>query len=161
MSERTPVNPHGFEEHKLQRELLQRNVELFDSHQADTRQRVDTLAKTIFVLSGGALTVSLGIFLRESAPPLTPEQLCVLQFSWWALFSGMAGFAFVVGIMIVQGFLIGEAWRAQLEGKNKEASPTLLKATVIANWVFGLPAFFAFIAGLGGLAWLASAIVGP
>ena len=114
---RTPVNPHGFDEHKLDRELLQRNVELFSSHQADTRNRVDTLAKAIFVLSGGALTVSLGIFLRESAPLLTPVQTLVLKLSWWGLFGGMAGFALIVAILIVQAFLLGEVWRAN-SGSN-------------------------------------------
>lgn len=73
----------------------------------------------------------------------------------------MAGFAVVVGIMITQAFMIGQAWEAQLEGKSKTVNPLGLKITVIANWIVGVPAFFAFLFGLGGMAWLASAVVGP
>jgi hypothetical protein len=88
MAERSPLNPHAFDEHKLNRELLQRNVELYASHQADTRKRVDTLAKAIFLLSGGSLTVTLGIFLRESAPVLSSDQTLLLRLALWALFGG-------------------------------------------------------------------------
>ena len=120
----------------------------------------NSVNKAIFVLSGGALTVSLGIFLRDSAPDLTPSQLFVLRCSWLGLFAGMAGFATVVGIMIVQAFVLGESWRGRLEGKGQTSRGCFVKATVVANWLVGVPAFFAFLFGLGALAWLASSVVG-
>ena len=47
------------------------NLELFNAHQEDVRRRADSLAKSIFVLSGGTLTVSIGVFTGSSAPDLT------------------------------------------------------------------------------------------
>jgi len=62
------------------------DLELFNAHQEDVRRRADSLAKAIFVLSGGTLTVSIGIFTGGSAPELTTDLLCVLKASWWSLF---------------------------------------------------------------------------
>ncbi len=161
MAERSPINPHAFDEHKLDRELLQRNVELYTAHQADTRQRVDTLAKAIFVLSGGSLTVALGIFLRESAPTLSSDQTFVLRLALWALFVGMAGFAVIIGVMIAQAYTVGRNWERQLRGQKETGlSKRLLSVSQIFNWTVGVVAFFSFLLGLGAFAWLASSIVG-
>jgi hypothetical protein len=161
MAERSPTNPHAFDEHKLSRELVQRNVELYTAHQADTRHRVDTLAKAIFVLSGGSLTVALGIFLRESAPALSPDQTLVLRVALWALFAGMAGFAVILGVMITQAYSVGSNWERQLKGQAPTLlSKRLLPVSQIFNWTVGVVAFLSFLLGLGALAWLASSIVG-
>jgi hypothetical protein len=42
-----PVNPHHFDEVRLAADQRLKAIELFDKQQADTRQRVDTLAKAI------------------------------------------------------------------------------------------------------------------
>ena len=68
---RTPLNPHAFDEIKLREDVNQKIIDRFSAYQTDTRQRVDTLIKSIFVLSGGALTISIGVFLRHEAPKLT------------------------------------------------------------------------------------------
>lgn len=69
--ERPEINPHAFDSFKLQEEVKQKILDRVSAHLTDTRQRVDTLIKSIFVLSGGALTISIGVFLRHEAPQLT------------------------------------------------------------------------------------------
>jgi hypothetical protein len=159
---REPINPHGFDEHKLNTELAQRNLENFNEHQADTRARVDTLAKLVFAISGGALTISLGLFLRENAPVLDASQAALLRSSWLCLFAGMAGFALVLATLITQAYLLSIDWRAQLEGKEpRSAFFTWSRRTEFVSWFFGLPAFISFLYGLGSLAWLAMSLVHP
>src|SRR5665647_740545 len=106
--ERQPINPHAFEEIKLREEVNQKIIDRFSAYQTDTRQRVDTLIKAIFVLSGGALTISIGVFLRHEAPQLTPRITELLQYSWYLLFFSLAAAAIVLFIMVVQGYYIGE-----------------------------------------------------
>ena len=53
--QKTPTNTDAFDEIKLREEVNQKIIDRFSAFQADTRQRVDTLIKSIFVISGGAL----------------------------------------------------------------------------------------------------------
>ncbi len=156
---RPPINPHAFDEHKLGVELAQRNIELLSEHWSETRKRVDTMAKTIFLLSGGALTVSFGIFIRQDSPLLTGFQSSVLRCSWWSLFGSMVGFALILGILIIQSSLQGSIWGAEFAGSKPTFSAKWVAATARLNWLLGVFAFALFIGGLGALAWLASQIV--
>jgi hypothetical protein len=156
---RPPINPHAFDEHKLGVELAQRNIELLSEHWSETRKRVDTMAKTVFLLSGGALTVSLGVFIRQDAPVLTAFQSSVLSCSWWSLFGSMVGFALILGILIIQASLQGSIWGAEFAGRKPTFSVKWVTATEWLNWLLGVSAFALFVIGLGALAWLASQIV--
>lgn len=158
--ERTPINPHAFEEVKLREEVNQRIIDRFSAYQADTRQRVDTLIKAIFVLSGGALTISIGVFLRQEAPQLTPRITELLQYSWYLLFFSLAAAAIVLFIMITQAYYIGELWnRAQKTGKNTIETDLGLKISRILNWCFGITGFVSFLAGLWMLAFVSVAAI--
>lgn len=59
------------------------SLEQFNAHQQDVSARTDSLAKAIFVLSGGALSISIGIFSNlDKIPKYTAS---VLKLSWWSL----------------------------------------------------------------------------
>jgi hypothetical protein len=152
----SPSNPHGWDQHKLDVEVAQRNRENFDAHQADTRNRVDTLVKLVFAVSGGALTVSLGIFLREGAPELTGDQRILLHVAWGSLFGSVAGFATLLGNLIVQAGMVAAYWKPRLGRKDGiEAFMRGAAKTVTVSWILGPISFLAFLCGLGSLAWLA------
>jgi len=158
--ERQPINPHAFEEIKLREEVNQKIIDRFSAYQTDTRQRVDTLIKAIFVLSGGALTISIGVFLRHEAPQLTPRITELLQYSWYLLFFSLAAAAIVLFIMVVQGYYIGELWkRAQKTGENKIDASLVLKISRIVNWSFGIAGFVSFLVGLWMLAFVSVAAI--
>lgn len=151
--ERSPVNPHAFDEVKLKEEANQKAIDRINAYQTDTRQRVDTLIKSVFILSGGALTISLGIFLRHEAPLLAPGSINLLKLSWVLLFLSLAASAIVLFIMICQGYYFGELWKiAHRTGENKTESSLVLKLLRIANWVFGTTGFISFLVGLALLA---------
>ena len=159
--ERTPLNPHAFDEIKLQEDVNQRIIDRFSAHQTDTRQRVDTLVKSVFVISGGALTISIGVFLRNEAPKLTPRLTELLQYSWYLLFFSLAAAALVLFIMIAQGYYIGELWnKAQKTGVNEIEGSVLLKISRAANWCFGIAGFVSFLVGLMMLAFVSVTAIG-
>lgn len=154
------INPHAFDEIKLREEVNQRIIDRFSAYQADTRQRVDTLIKAVFVLSGGALTISIGVFLRHEAPQLTPRITELLQYSWYLLFFSLAASAIVLFIMITQGYYVGELWnRAQKTGENKIDSSLVLKISRIVNWSLGIAGFVSFLVGLWMLAFVSVAAI--
>ena len=158
---REPVNPHSFDEHKLAVEEKSKTIDRINSYQADTRQRVDTLIKSILVLSGGALTISIGIFLRDGAPTLEPKYMHVLQYSWALIFYAMASSALVLFCMVCQGYYFGELWKVRLEtGVNRIAGNKILLTSRVLNWLFGVSGFVSFIGGLGALAYVSIMAVG-
>ena len=159
--ERTPVNPHAFDEVKLHEDVKQKIIDRFSAYQADTRQRVDTLVKSIFVLSGGSLTISIGLFLREEAPTLTPRVTQLLQYSWYLLYFALAAAAIILFIMIAQGYFVGELWKkVQETGENKIETSLVLKTTRIVNWFFGVTGFVSFLVGLSLLAFVSVSTIG-
>lgn len=153
--ERTPSNPHAFDEYRLQHEEQSKTIDRINSYQADTRQRVDTLIKAILVLSGGALTISIGIFLRPGAPDLEQELLPVLKVSWGLIFYTMASAALVLFIMICQGYSLGELWKRKLaKGIDNIPGNRLLLFSRYLSWFFGITGFISFLGGLGTLAYV-------
>jgi hypothetical protein len=132
--------------HELQlkeRDLAQKEMDLFNRHQEDTRKRIDTISKSVLLISGGALTVSIGIFLRTDRPKLLPGLLCVLQFSWYTLFYCLIAFILVMGFMVLAAYVFGERWRRKLKGEKIDASgwPPSLS---LAAWLFGITGIMLF-----------------
>lgn len=134
------------------------NLELFNSHQEDARRRADSLAKAIFVLAGGTLTVSIGVFTGSSAPQLTPDLSCVLKTSWWALISSIVFLVITLTTILARDYAMGEKWRKQLAAHKADASgkPTAVEAVI---WIFGILGILAFIGGLLCQAYVASKLV--
>lgn len=150
-----PLNPHAFDEYKLAHDSHQKAVDRLLDYQADTRQRVDTLVKAIFVLSGGALTISIGLFLKTGAPSLAPTLAGALRWSWWLQFYSLAASAALMFSMICQGYWHGWRWEAALSDKSKSISGHfVLNLIRYCNWVLGVSGFLAFLAGLALLAYV-------
>jgi heme/copper-type cytochrome/quinol oxidase subunit 2 len=133
-------------------------LELFNAHQEDVRRRADSLAKSIFVLSGGTLTLSIGIFTGSSAPDLSPFLSCILKTSWWGLFLAIMFLALTLITIIARDYAFGERWRKQLNGQNIDVSgnPTFVEIII---WVLAIIGILAFLAGILGQAYVASNVI--
>jgi hypothetical protein len=134
------------------------NLELFNAHQEDVRRRADSLAKSIFILSGGTLTVSIGIFTGSSAPTLTSDLSCILKASWWGLFLAIIFLVLTLIVIIARDYAFGERWRRQLNGQNIDVSgnPTFIEVVI---WAFGIIGTLAFLGGILGQAYVASNVI--
>ena len=130
-------------------------LELFNTHQEDVRRRADSLCRAIFVLAGGTLTVSIGIFTRESAPKLPQSLSCVLIASWCALIAAIIFLALALSVIIARDYALGERWRKKIAGQNIDASgsPTIVEILILVLAVFGL---LMFIGGMLGQAYVAT-----
>jgi len=159
---RPPLNPHAFDEIKLAEERSQKAVDRLFGYQTETRQRVDTLIKAIFVLSGGALTISIGIFLRNEAPQLNPGLVVLLKFSWGLIFYSLVASAFVLFSMVCQGYYFAALWgRAFNSNKNEIGTSFPLRLSIFANWFIGVTGFLAFLVGIGALACVSIGAIKP
>jgi hypothetical protein len=133
------------------------SLEQFNLHQQDVRSRTDSLAKAVFVLSGGALSISIGIFSNNNNMP--EYAAAILKISWWSLTTTIISLVIMLFIVIGRDYLFGERWRKQLRGDLASAnkSNTLIDIFI---WLFAVVALIAFIVGFIGIAFTASAVVG-
>jgi hypothetical protein len=70
------------------------------------KDRVDGLIRAIYLLGGGALAVSLALFLRSESLELDGDLVLALQASWALLFTSLAAAA------VAQFLLISDGWPA-------------------------------------------------
>ena len=133
-------------------------MEIFNAHQEDVRRRADSLVKSIFVLAGGTLTVSVGIFTRNSAPHLSTGLSCALKASWWSLFASIIFLVLALTVVIARDYAHGERWRKGLNGQSVDVSgsPT---AVEILIWALALLGLFGFLAGIIGQGYVASSVL--
>lgn len=134
------------------------DFELFNAHQEDVRRRADSLARAIFVLAGGTLTLSITIFTGEKAPELNTDLMCALKASWWALFLSILFLVLTLTTIIARDYALGERWRKKLNGENVDASgnPTMIEVVI---WILAIAGLLAFLMGLLGQAYVASNVL--
>ncbi|HEY2337531.1 MAG TPA: hypothetical protein VGI18_09235 [Burkholderiales bacterium] len=66
----------------------------------DLRQRMSSLAKALLVLDGGALAISVMIFLGGVAPDLLAPEILLLRLAWWILSGSLAASASLLFAML-------------------------------------------------------------
>lgn len=135
-----------------------KEIEMFNAHQQDVRARADSLAKSVFVLAGGTLTVSIGIFTRESAPQLVSCYAFFLKASWWGLFVSIIFLVITLTIIIARDYMFGERWRKKihLDASEGVSSP---KSVEIVIWVLGVLGLICFLIGMVGQAYVAASVL--
>lgn len=137
----------------------EKNLELFNHHQQDVRTRADSLAKAMFVLSGGALTVSIGLFMNKDRLPLSDIAISVLQASWWILFASIALGVLSLSTIILRDYILGEKWRKVLDGKDNidvSGTPSYIEVLIL---LFCSLTVITFIVGFGCLAYVSTVTV--
>lgn len=132
--------------------------EQFNAHQEDLRRRADSLVRAVFVLSGGALTVSIGLFGGSSRLQLSQDLIPILQASWWGLFASILCLASSLFMIIVRDHAFGERWRQKLYGSREDA-PNDPGWRELLIWVLAIIGYVSFLLGMLGLAYVASAEV--
>ncbi|MDW7749087.1 hypothetical protein [Halomonas sp.] len=90
----------------------------FNQHQQDARARTDTLAKVIFLLSGGALTLSINAFTGKNSVTFPADLVSALQWSWGLFFGSVSSLLLLIVLVLINSFVFGERWRRQLNGEK-------------------------------------------
>jgi hypothetical protein len=138
------------------RDLQQKERDRLLDFSSETRQRVDTFIKALLVLAGGALTVSIGVFLRPDAPYLDSGQALYLRRAWGLIFYSLAAEASLMAVMIVQGYWESSTW---LKGARSRRERGLRLLVQVVNWFLGASGFLAFLVGLGFLAYVSATAI--
>lgn len=136
-----------------------KRLELFNAHQEDTRKRAEFLAKSVFLISGAALTLSISLFLGKDAPSLSSCQIWLLRTAWIALFFSVVAFVSVISTMLIRDYRTGERWRHSLQGKDVDVSgsPGILDTVM---WVLGVIGIVGLLFGIAALALVSSSLIG-
>lgn len=136
-----------------------KELEQFNAHQESTRKRTEFIAKSIFLMSGGALTVSIGLFLRKEAPTIVGHHLPLLKGAWFAFFLSIVAYIIVFGLMVIRDYIFGERWRRRLQGEAVDVSgnPGWIDTLM---WIFATLAVLSFVFGMGALAWVSIGTIG-
>ncbi len=138
--------------------MMSTDLELFNAHQEDVRRRADSLARVIFILAGGTLTLSITIFTGDKAPELSADLICALKVSWWALFLSIVFLVLALTAIIARDYAFGERWRKKMNDENVDASgsPTVVEMVI---WVLAIIGLLMFLVGLLGQAYVASNVL--
>ncbi|WP_156831304.1 hypothetical protein [Arhodomonas aquaeolei] len=118
----------------------------------EIRSRIDSLAGAVFVLSGGALSISIGlVFGHTELLSREPTAGAVLVWAWWLLVSPIIAFVLLKVNVIVQKYIL-------LDHPKKHAS--VRPVTNGISWLFGVTGVLCFCGGMVCLVVVAQLLAG-
>lgn len=138
---------------------MNNDIDQFNSHQQDVRNRATSLVRAILLIAGGALTVSIGIFMRGNSPELSPSNAQLLRIAWGCLFSAIVFLISSLVIIIARDYAFGERWRLRRAGKNIDTKERILWIEALV-WGTALIGYGGFLVGMLSLAVVAASIIG-
>lgn len=145
------------EMHARDHEIELKHFELYQEYEKDLRSRVDTIAKGIFLLSGGALTLSINIFTQPNHPTVSVAELVWLREAWFALFASVALMVTVQLLILIRASRYADAWSRKLN-KVKSDFPKQTFSGYVA-WGLGLSGIGAFMFGFFMLAYVSISVL--
>lgn len=139
--------------------MSDKELEQFNAHQQDLRNRANSLVRAILIVAGGALAVSIGIFAGKSSPQLSDYYAGILKIAWSCLFASIIFLVLSLVIIIARDYTFGERWRQKRQGKRicVKESRSWIERVIRGVALIGL---VGFVLGMFGLAYIAASIVG-
>ena len=118
----------------------------------EIRSRVDSIANGVFLIAGGALSVSISVILSIKGNGLiTPHISWLASKAWYLLLAS------VVLFLLLKGHMVLEAYLLQFNASFVNRHLAALNRTA---WALGLLGFAAFIAGLAFMVRAAELVAG-
>lgn len=122
---------------------------LFNVYVSDWKNRIETLIKSVMLLSGGVMSITIGAFINSTPPSLNGIAVCVIQSSWYLLsLSLVASLLTFFGLVISQAIVVSD-WKRRVkvnsEGLVVIGSPHWLQ---VICWVLGSISVLACVVGL-------------
>ena len=128
----------------------------FNEFQAQTRDRIETTIKSVFLISGGMLTLTVGAILSGNPPKIPIELLPILKFAWGLLFYSISASLLLMFLLVVSTYHMGLRWSKKID-ENNEKSETITTWLwlEITNWAIGTSGIIACLVGIGLMAFVA------
>ncbi len=117
----------------------------------EVRGRSDSIANAIFVIAGGALSISIAVLIGKDAPTISAAAKSLAITSWYLLLYAMLAFALVKCLLVVQAYQIL---------RDAPQKDTWHKETTAANWILGITGAVAFLIGMVCLVRAAATVLG-
>ena len=156
----TASNKHGIERRKIKPKDQEKYLERKSAFRIDFRQRFDLFAKTVLVTTGGALTISMTLFLKDDAPKLMPEQLLQLKWIWIFLLYTLCSFSLGMFLTVLQGAYVNWRWENKIPlGDDQISGNKKMIAFRIIILLLGSTGFLAFLMGLCALGLVATDVI--
>ena len=105
----------------------------------EIRARVDSIANALFLVAGGALSVSIAVLLSKDGPKLDAAPKCMIAVSWYLLLYAVVAFVLIKGILVIQ------AYKLNVNSSNALAWHAV---TTGANWFLGISGLVLFAIGM-------------
>ena len=106
----------------------------------EIRSRVDSIASAVFLIAGGALSLSISVILsNRNSGIISPHVACLAVYAWYALLASVVLFLLLKGLLIFQAYML--QFRTDFVSRH-------LAALNRTGWGIGLIGFAAFVAGL-------------
>ena len=106
----------------------------------EIRSRVDSIASAVFLIAGGALSLSITVVLGKiDSGFITSTVACHSTCAWYSLLASVFLFLLLKGHLVLQAYLL--QFHAVFHAKH-------LTALNRIGWVIGIVGFFLFIGGM-------------
>lgn len=116
------------------------SIENNDEDWREIRSRADSIASAVFLISGGALSLSITVILgNKSTGLITPRVAWLASWSWHLLLVAVALFLLLKGHMVLQAYLL------QFRPNYVNDHLRLLNGV---GWALGVLGFIAFVTGM-------------
>lgn len=118
----------------------------------EIRSRVDSIANAVFLIAGGALSLSISVILgNKDAGFITSQVACLATAAWYSLLASVFLFLLLKVHLVFQAYMLQfntEFVNKHLAGLNR------------TGWAVGVLGFISFVAGLILMVRAASIAVG-
>lgn len=118
----------------------------------EIRSRIDSIANAVFLISGGALSLSISVLLSNKASGLiSPLAACKAAFAWYWLLASVIIFLFLKSMLVLQSYM--------LQFHTEFVSRHIYKFNY-SGWLVGIAGFFTFVIGFVQLVNVAILVIG-
>lgn len=131
-------------------------IEQFNAFQSQTWERIMTTIKSVFLISGGMLTLTVGAFLSGDPPKIPVDLLPTLKCAWILLFYSISASLLLMLLLVISSYHMGVRWAKNIKGNNDKIEIiSTWRCLEVVNWVIGVSAIIACLIGVGLMAYVA------
>lgn len=141
-----------------------KELDSFNDHQKDNRNRATQLANYAFLLAGGSFTASVSVFVARPKDQITKAIAELLHEGWYSLFLAIIAYFTMLTFIVLRDYVVAEVhWRPVLDGKQPYLSGkkyttcfVVFEIVILSAGIFG---FYKLSYGLYDIMRAASALV--
>lgn len=119
------------------------DLDRFNQHQEDARNRLDSFARSIFLIAGGTLTITISVFIDTESIKISVDNAGQLKLAWELLiFSILLIMVTLFGLLTDQ-YEFGKRWAKQLDGGPTAKHSKFTEVLIMSTYLLGVISFFA------------------